>query len=197
MNYSLTDDHAAFVLSNNAKWDVMRYYNEKYRMNNVFFRILTIFGVGPHGGFHKDGIYQKSGLQIFIDKAQHGETIEVYGDPTTTKDILYVKDLTLGVINALKKIESNGFYNIGYDENFRLYDIVEAIVETFSPCNSVSKIIQRPDIPNNGSFPRMDVSKLKNDIGFEPEYSDIIDIMKDYKYELHRGVYPRLFNVID
>ena len=30
LNFSLTDDHAAFVMSNNAKWDVMRYYNEKY-----------------------------------------------------------------------------------------------------------------------------------------------------------------------
>ena len=64
LNYSLTDDHAAFVMSNNAKWDVMRYYNEKYEMNNIYFRIPTIFGVGPHGSFYKDGIYRKSGIKI-------------------------------------------------------------------------------------------------------------------------------------
>ena len=193
LNFSLTDDHAAFVMSNNAKWDVMRYYNEKYGMKNVFFRIPTIFGVGPHGGFHKNGVYIKSGLQIFIDKASKGEPIEVYGDPDTTKDLLYVKDLTLGVQNALEKPESCGFYNIGYDNNFKLYDIVEAIVKVFSPKDAVSSITQRPDIPNNGGFPVMDITKLKTDIGFEPMFSDIVDIMNDYKKELDRGVYTKLF----
>ena len=148
LNYSLTDDHAAFVMSNNAKWDVMRYYNEKYEMNNIYFRIPTIFGVGPHGSFYKDGIYRKSGIQIFIDKAAAGEPIEVYGSTDTTKDLLYVKDLNIGVLNALKIPTSKGFYNIGYEQNFRLIDIVKAIIEVFSNDNNISTVIQRPDIPN-------------------------------------------------
>lgn len=195
LNYSFTDDHAAFVMSNNAKWDVMKYYNEKYGMKNVYFRIPTIFGVGPHGSFHKDGVYKKSGLQIFIDKATRGETIEVYGDPDTKKDLLYVKDLNLGIKNALESTDACGFYNIGYDENFRLVDVVKAIVDVFSSEDAVSTIIQRPDIPNNGSFPMMDMTKLKKEIGFEPKYSSIVDIMEDYKYELNRGLYTKLFNV--
>ena len=195
LNYSFTDDHAAFVMSNNAKWDVMRYYNEKYGMNNVYFRIPTIFGVGPHGGFHKDGVYRKSGLQIFMDKASNGEPIEVYGDPDTMKDLLYVKDLNLGIQNALKIPDSKGFYNIGYDQNFRLYDVVKAIVEVFSKDGAVSSITQRPDIPNNGGFPIMDMTKLKKDIGFEPRFSDIVSMMRDYKYEMDRGLYTKLFNV--
>ena len=195
LNYSLTDDHAAFVMSNNAKWDVMRYYNEKYEMNNIYFRIPTIFGVGPHGSFYKDGIYRKSGIQIFIDKAAAGEPIEVYGSTDTTKDLLYVKDLNIGVLNALKIPTSKGFYNIGYEQNFRLIDIVKAIIEVFSNDNNISTVIQRPDIPNNGSFPLMDITKLKKDIGFEPHYSNIVDMMEDYKCELERGLYTRLFNV--
>ncbi len=194
LNYSLTDDHAAFVLSNNAKWDVMRYYNEKYGMNNVFFRIPTIFGVGPHGGYYKDGAYRKSGIQIFIDKASKGDPIEIYGDPNTLKDILYVKDLNLGIMNALEIPESKGFYNISYDQNFKLNDIVKAIVEVFSNNNHISSIIQRPEIPNNGGFPIMDTSKLKRDIGFNPVYSDIVDMIRDYKREYDRGVYTNLFN---
>lgn len=65
LNYSITDDHAAFVMSNNAKWDVMRYYNEKYGMKNMYFRIPTIFGIGSYGSLYKDGVYRKSGLQNF------------------------------------------------------------------------------------------------------------------------------------
>lgn len=197
LNYSYIDDHAAFVMSNNSKADVMKYYNEKYGMKNVFFRIPTIFGVGPHGGLYRDGVYVKSGLQLFMDKASKGEMIEVYGDVDSTKDLLYVKDLNLGVINALKKTESQGFFNIGYDENFKLYDVVKAIVDIFAIDGKKSQIVQRPDIPNNGSFPQMDMSKLKTQIGFDPKFSDVYDMFEDYKYELDRGVYSELFNVTE
>jgi UDP-glucose 4-epimerase len=196
LNYSFTDDHAAFVMSNNAKWDVMRYYNEKYGMKNVYFRIPTIFGVGPHGGFYKNGIYIKSGMQMFIEKATVGENIEVYGPVDTMKDLLYVKDLNLGIKQALLQTEASGFYNIGYDNNFRLVDIVQAIVDVFSKDGRKSVVIQREDIPNNGGFPIMDMSKLKREIGFNPNYSNIKDIMVDYKKELERGLYTKLFGVV-
>ena len=76
-----------------------------------------------------------------------------------------------------------------------MIDIVKAIIEVFSNDNNISTVIQRPDIPNNGSFPLMDITKLKKDIGFEPHYSNIVDMMEDYKCEHERGPYTRLFNV--
>lgn len=195
LNFSFTDDHAAYVMSNKAKYDVMRYYNEKYNMKNIFFRLPTIFGVGPHGGFCKDGVYRKSGLQIFMDKAKAGESIEVYGDTNTQKDLLYVKDLAVAVKNALESKEARGFYNIGYDKNFKLIDIARTIIDVFSPAGRRSELIQKPDIPNNGGFPLMDTTKLKKEIGFTPVFGDIHSIIEDYKMELDRGLYTNLFGV--
>lgn len=133
--------------------------------------------------------------KIFMDKASKGETIEVYGSPDIMKALLYVKDLDLGIRNALEFPSSKGFYNKGYEQNFRLIDVVNVIVAVFSNNGAVSTITQRPDIPNNGGFPLMDVTKPIRDIGLEPRYSNIVDMMKDYKYELERGLYTRLFNV--
>lgn len=193
LKFSFTDDHAAYVMSSNAKWDVMRYYNEKYGMNNIYLRLPTIFGLGPHGGFCKDGVYRKSGLQIFMDKAAVGEKIEVFGAPDTQKDLLYVKDLAIGVRQAIEAEGKSGFYNIGYDKNFRLFDVANAIADVFATNGKRSEVIQRTDIPNNGGFPVMDITKIKRDLGFSPRYYDIHAIFEDYKKELDRGLYSKLF----
>ena len=193
LNFSYTDDHAAYVLTNTAKQEVMEYYNQRYGMLNVVLRVPSVFGVGPHGSFCKNGVYIKSGLQIFMEKATASETIEVYGSDKTRKDLLYVKDLAKGVRLALESDTANGLYNIGYRENFLLMDIVKAIVKVFSPSDNPSKIVARPDIPNNGGFPTMDCTKIEQELGWKPAFSDAVMMFTDYKNELERGVYSRLF----
>ena len=193
LNFSYTDDHAAYVISNNGKYQILKYYNENYGMKNVFIRLPTILGVGPHGSFNKNGIRIKSGLQIFIEKATNGEDIEIFGDPNTSKDILYVKDLAVGICQALQSPNCSGLYNMGYDINFSLIDIVKAVVTVFSPKGKKSNIIMRPDKPNNGGFPHMSIEKAKKDFGFTPKYSSFESIMEDYKQELNKGIYSKLF----
>ena len=193
LNFSYTDDHASYVLTNTAKQEVMEYFNQRYGMHNVVLRVPSVFGVGPHGSFCKNGVVTKSGLQIFMDKASTGETIEIYGSNDTCKDLLYVKDLANGVRLALESKSAAGLYNIGYKDNFLLSEIVKAIVNVFSPKEKVSQIVSRPDIPNNGGFPTMDCSKIENELGWKAQYSDVEIMFSDYKKELERGVYSSLF----
>lgn len=127
------------------------------------------------------------------NKAKAGETIEVYGDIDTQKDFLYVKDLALAVKNALESEEASGFYNIGYDENFRLIDIAKTIIDVFSLTDHKSELIHKTEISNNGGFPLMDTTKLKKEIGFIPIFGEIHSIIEDYKMELDRGLYTNLF----
>lgn len=194
LNFSYTDDHASYVLTNTAKQEVMEYFNQRYGMHNIILRVPSVFGVGPHGTFCKNGVVTKSGLQIFMDKAAVGETIEVYGSASTRKDLLYVKDLANGVRLALESETATGLYNIGYKENFLLSDIVKAIVKVFSHKDAESKIVSRPDIPNNGGFPTMDCTKIEKELGWQAAFSDAETMFSDYKAELDRGVYSKLFS---
>ena len=193
LKFSYTDDHAGYVISNNGKLQVMTYYNEKYQMKNIVMRLPTILGVGPHGSFHKDGVYTKSGMQIFIECASEGAPIDIFGDPNTSKDILYVKDLAIGIRQALQSETAAGLYNIGYDRNFSLIEIVKSIVTVFSPADNKSEIRVRADLPNNGSFPHMSIDRAKKDFSFAPEYTSFESIMADYKRELQGGTYSALF----
>lgn len=192
--FSYTDDHAAYVVSNNEKAEMLRYYNERYGMKNIWLRIPSIYGVGPHGSFAKDGVVIKSGLQIFMERAAIGEEITVFGDPDTPKDVLYVKDMARAIADALESSDGQGLYNVSYDENFSILELAEATARAFAGECGESEVSSDPSRPNNGSFPRMDNTKIKEELGFRPLYGDPYVLMEDYRRELERGEHARLFS---
>lgn len=191
--FSYTDDHANYVIANIAKQQVLTYYNEMHHMDNIMFRLPTIIGVGPHGFYKKDGKEIKSGMQIFIDKATTGQDIEIFGDPKILKDWFYVKDLAHAVRCAIDSKGQGGFYNIGCGHNFTLDEIVRTIVHVFSNPDNPSKVLNRSDLNNNGSFSVLSIDKAMMHLGFEPKYGKLEDIFVDYKKELEAGVFPALF----
>lgn len=194
--FSYTDDHAAYVMSNNGKAEMMHYYNEKYGMSNIWLRIPSVYGVGPHGSFSKDGTYRKSGLQIFMDKASAGETIEVYGDPNTPKDVMYVKDMAQAIACAVHAgNDARGLYNVSYDKNFSIFTLAESVATAFEGKAGRSKVVSRPEVANNGGFPLMSNEKIKRELGFSPNFGEPLAMMRDFKMELDRGVYGPLFGV--
>lgn len=193
LRFSYTDDHAAYVVSNNEKAEMLNYYNERYGMRNVWLRIPSIYGVGPHGSFAKDGTVIKSGLQIFMDRASECETITVFGDPGTPKDVLYVKDMARAIVDALESDQGKGLYNVAYDENFSIMDLAKATAKAFAGEKGESKVVSNPEKPNNGGFPRMDNTKIKTELGFKPMFGDPYALMEDYRRELERGEYAKLF----
>ena len=92
LKFSYCDDHAAYVVSNNEKAEMLNYYNKRYAMRNIWLRIPSVYGVGPHGTFAKDGVVQKSGLQIFMEKATVGEKIVVslYGTSIWVNSLMII-----------------------------------------------------------------------------------------------------------
>ena len=109
LKFSYCDDHAAYVVSNNEKAEMLNYYNKRYAMRNIWLRIPSVYGVGPHGTFAKDGVVQKSGLQIFMEKATVGEKIVVFGNPSTPKDVLYVKTWRSPLPMPLSQVMASDF----------------------------------------------------------------------------------------
>ena len=92
-SFKFTGDHAVYVISKNAANDVMEYYNQQHGMQCAWFRFPPVYGVGPHSSIYVNGKLYKSGIQTFIENAQQGKDIELWGDPHITRDIVYVKDV--------------------------------------------------------------------------------------------------------
>lgn len=185
-NFKFTGDHAVYVISKNAAIDVMEYYNQQHGMQCACFRFPPVYGVGPHSVIYVNGRPYKSGIQTFIENAQKGEPIEIWGDPHITRDIIYVKDVAVAFVKAMESDKTYGLYNMTSGTELDLEDQVKAVIEVFGG-EKKSEIVYRPDKPNNTPSFLFDMSKAKRDFGFIPKYTSYLEIMKDYKKELESG----------
>lgn len=185
-NFRYTGDHAVYVISKNAANDVMEYYNQQHGMQCASFRLPPVYGVGPHSEIYVNGKYYKTGIQTFIENAEIGKNIEIWGDPHISRDIIYVKDVARAFVLALQSEKTCGLYNMTSGTELELEDQVKAVIDIFSK-KKKSKIVYRPDKANNTPSFLFDMTKAKEDFGFEPEYTSYYEIMIDYKKELESG----------
>lgn len=185
-DFRFTGDHCVYVISRCAANDVMEYYNQQHGMQCAWFRFPPVYGVGPHGTYMVNGKPFKSGIATFIEKAKAGEDIEIWGDPHIKRDIIYVKDAAEAYCMALESDRTYGLYNMTGHIQVDLQDQAEAVIEVFTE-NKKSNIIYRPDKPNNTPSYLFSMDKAKRDFGFEPHYTDYLEMMKDYKKELESG----------
>lgn len=191
-NFKFIGDHAVYVISKNAASDIMEYYNQQHGMRNAWFRLPPVYGVGPHGYLKVNGRVVKSGLQIFIDKAKAGEDIEVYG--YLARDTVYVKDVAQAYYKAAKSKATYGLYNISSGKATTLLEQAEVCATLFGDdIEHRSKVIYREDMVNSGKSYMFSIEKARRDFGYDPQFTDFNDLMKDYIKEVEKGVYPTLF----
>ena len=193
--FSFSGDHAAYIISKNAACDMIEYYNCQHGMKNVVFRLPPVYGVGPHGSLFVNGVYQKSGLWIFMEQASRGEDITIFGDPNLSRDVVYVKDVARALYLAMRSEKASGLYNMSSGKGVTLREQAEVIAHLFAPDPAhISKLVYRPEVKNQTPSYLFSMEKAKKDFGFVPEYSQFQHMMEDYKKDLDQGLYRELFH---
>jgi UDP-glucose 4-epimerase len=181
-----TGDYAMFSISESAASDCVQHYAEAHGIEGVVLRLPPVYGYGPHTEIFKDGKPIKTGFQIFIDNAQQGLPIELWGDPSNGRDIVYVKDVVHAIEIALERKGIGGLYNISSGRLLTLREQAEAIVRVFSPPGKQSELRNRPEKPNLVETYVYDIGKAKRTLGWEPKYS-FEDMLRDYQSEKDSG----------
>lgn len=184
--FKFTGDHAVYVISKSACNDVMEYYNQQHGMKCAWFRFPPVYGVGPHGTIFVNGKAYKSGIATFIDNAKEGKNIELWGDPHIKRDIIYVKDVATAYVMALESDATYGLYNMTSGTQLDLEEQAQAVIDVFGS-DKGSKLVYRPEKPNNTPSFWYSMEKAKKDFGFVPAYTNYHDMMVDYKKELESG----------
>lgn len=193
-NFIYTGDHAVYVISKNAANDMLEYYNQQHKMKNVWFRLPTVYGVGPHGSLFVNGTYMKSGFQIFMEKAEKAEDIIIFGNPEMSRDVAYVKDVAHAFYLAIKSPNAYGLYNMTSGRSVSLQEQAEVIRDVFGPGDGRKSHIQyRPEIKNNTPSYLFSMEKAKKDFGFVPRFNNFRKMMDDYKNDLNNQLYRDLF----
>ncbi len=119
-----------------------------------------------------------------IEAAMHNSTFTFFGDDYTTRDgtcirdYIHVLDLIEAHVLTLQKLEKeNGayVYNVGTGKGTTNKEIVEMVKKVSGKDFPVQVKERRPgDVQETVA----DASKIKNELGFEPKYSDLETIIK-------------------
>jgi UDP-glucose 4-epimerase len=179
------DEFAEFAVSEMAATQMVYCYRAKHGLNATILRIPSVFGYGPHLEGFKNGKFQKTGFQTFIDNALKGIPLEVWGDPLIGRDIVYVKDVVSAIIMAANNKDAGGLYNIASGEWLTLDDEAKAINDAFSP-KKKGQIIYKPDQPNGIKPCWYNIDKARKVFGWSPQYS-FKEMLIDYKKEWRDG----------
>jgi UDP-glucose 4-epimerase len=175
-------DHAVYIISKNAAVDLIEHYHQDYGIRTVTLRLPTIYCLTPMREMYVNGEKRPIAYLRLIDLAMRGEPIEVWGDPTIKKDIVYVKDFNQMVARAMACENAQGMYNVGTGIGTSLEEQIRGIVDVFSPKHNPSKIILRPDKPSQSGY-LYDISKATRDFGYLPKHN-YLSALRDMKLEM-------------
>jgi UDP-glucose 4-epimerase len=123
--------------------------------------------------FNTYGPYQKTGgeggvVAIFIKKKLNGETLQIYGDGTQTRDLLYVDDCAEFVVKAGYSDRVNGeIVNAGLGRDISINDLAKLIVGDEKRIQHVEHIHPQSEIQKL----LCNYEKAKRLLGWEPRVS--------------------------
>jgi len=190
-SFSLTGDHAIYIISKMAGADLVEHYRQEFGIRGVSLRLPAVYGHGPHTEIFIDTKRHVTGFKIFLTRALAGETIEVWGDWSKGRDLVYVKDVVGAFIGALDNKDAWGLYNVASGVRTTLEAEARGIAEVFSPAGRLAGVMNRPEKPNNIHTYLYDISKAKKDLRYAVRFP-YRDMLVDYKEEMARQRFPHL-----
>ena len=186
-NINYKSSFAEFCISEVAAIELIKCYTEKSDLQCIILRIPNVVGYGSHIEGFRDGKYEQTGSSIFINNAINGKPIEIFGDPFIGRDNVYVKDVVSAIIKSLYSDTAKGLYNISSGRMLSLQEQVIKTIEVFAehPC----QIIYRKDQKNKIEPCLYDITKAETELGWNPQYADYSDMLRDYKKEMESGYF--------
>lgn len=189
--FPVNSDHSIYTICKNAALDIIEHYHAKYGLKRFILRLPTIYAYHPNAYFFVDGKIKMKAYRQIIQQAMNSEPVEIWGDPTLEKEIVYVKDLVQIIEKSIASDKDGGIYNVGRGVGVTLEEQIKGIVDVFSPKDKPSNIIYRPDKPNGRQFVH-DISKTTNELGYLP-YFDYHMLLDDFKLEMERKRFFKLW----
>jgi len=156
--YSLSKRHAEEAAS---------LYCQERGMALTILRISQVYDGGEQCRPHQPLLY------AIADKAQAGQTVELYGSNDARRNYLHLSDLA-EVCARLAGRSVTGLYNCGHPQTPRLSEIARAAFEAFGKPLDVRFLAEKNDIPD---LPPFDCGDLYEQTGFTPR----IDIRRGFE----------------
>ena len=111
--------------------------------------------------------YPEKLIPLMIQKAKNGEKLPVYGNGKNIRDWIHVKDHCEAIDVVLHKGKDGEVYNIGGEYERRNIDIVNSILYWTKGSSDMIEYVE--DRKGHDWRYAMDISKIKNELGWSPK----------------------------
>lgn len=185
-------DHSIYTIAKNAAIDITEYYHNTFGISRFILRFFNVYMYHPNPYYYVDGIKRMMSFRYLMDRAEAGDNIEVWGDPSRSKEMLYVKDLSQLIKQCIDSNLAGGIYNVGSTKQVTLEEQIDGIIEVFTK-DKKSKKYYCPEKPD-ALFNHLDISKTVKELGYNPQYS-YIDSLVDLKKEMETNRFEKLWGI--
>lgn len=185
-----TGDHSVYTIAKNAAIDLIEHYHNLCGFSRFILRHFTIYEYNPNPNHYVNGTYKMMPYRILMEKAMNSEPIEIWGNPSFQKEMVYIKDFCQIIQCCLESNKEGGIYNVG-GSLVSLDEQIKGIVKVFSPKDNKSKISYRPDMAN-ALQAHFDITKTSAELKYKPRFS-YLDSLIDFKKEMELNRFEKLW----
>jgi len=154
-----TDPIVSYGITKLAIEKYLHMYSALYGVAYCVLRLANPFG-------ERQRVAAAQGaVTVFLHKALHRETIEIWGDGSVRRDYIYIKDVVDAFLRALDYGGAQRVFNIGSGEGRSVNEILGAIEQVLGrPVERVYKPARSFDVPSNV----LDISRARDILGWAP-----------------------------
>ena len=169
---------APYGLAKKVMLMMSQFYKDQYNLNCIHLLLTNLYG--PGDDFNPSSSHVIPSLIYKIDKARSLKKtiIDVWGDGSASRELLYVKDAAEAIILATKFYDNKSPLNIGSGHRITIKDLVFSIIDLMNFRGEVkwdiTKVVGQ-------KFNQFDVSLAKEKINFEAKTS-LINGLNDTIY---------------
>lgn len=161
--------HKYFFVANMKKFTeiLCEMYGSKIKkpMTSIVIRPGNLYG--PYDDFEWDTSHSTPALIRRV--VERHDPIEVWGDGSDRKDLMYIDDFIDGILLAMEKIDGFDIINLASGFSYSIKETLEVIMAIDYYENAT--VVYDPTKPTMIPKRLINIDKAKNLLGFEPKYT--------------------------
>ena len=193
--------HSPYSASKTAADLIVMAYHDTYHMPVTITRCSN-----NYGPYH----FPEKLIPLIINNILEGKSLPVYGKGENVRDWLYVEDHCKAIDLVLRKGRDGEVYNVGGHNEMKNIDIVKLTIKTIHDMmaadKNLRKVLRKRELDDNGEIRydwindnlitfvtdrlghdlryAIDPSKIKSELGWEPETRFADGIVKTIRWNL-------------
>ncbi len=163
---------------------LLDWFDQIHGMRSICLRYFNACGADPQGRTGEDHDPETHLIPLLFRAIQTGKPMTIFGDDydtpdgTCIRDYIHVTDLAQAHIAAVESLFAGGpsrRFNVGTGQGFSVKEVLQTVEEVTG-----KKVPYTMGPRRDGDAPLLvaDSTRLREDLGWRPEYSDLHTIVK-------------------